>query len=208
MDFKSIPGAEVNEAVKSLNSILENGKVKTVGKTRDAVIQAFKSAVESMADDGLTDDIPEAAFEFYNKYIAAEEPAAEKTTDDDTQPAAKKTAGKKTTTTKRKPAADKKADVEEPAADEPAAKKTAAKKTAAKKPAAKKTADDDSDPTEKERKPRALKKDGVVALAVDAYMNHDQKTIKDIVEFLKDDFPGRNISATVSHVVCILNHVK
>jgi len=59
----------------------------------------------------------------------------------------------------------------------------------------------------KEKKEKKAKTPGVVALAVDAYMKKGIITTKDITAHLADKFPGRNISSTVSNVVCVLKHV-
>jgi len=63
------------------------------------------------------------------------------------------------------------------------------------------------DEEEKEKKPeKEPKAPGVVALAVQAYLNGTTVT-KDIEKEIQDQFPDRNIYSTVATVVCILNHV-
>lgn len=47
---------------------------------------------------------------------------------------------------------------------------------------------------------------GVIALAVQAYLN-GTTDIKEIEKEIQDQFPDRNIYSTVATVVCILNHV-
>jgi len=67
----------------------------------------------------------------------------------------------------------------------------------------------ESTPTkaEKAKKPeKEPKAPGVVALAVQAYLNGTTVT-KDIEKEIQDQFPDRNIYSTVATVVCILNHV-
>lgn len=60
---------------------------------------------------------------------------------------------------------------------------------------------------EKAKKPeKEPKAPGVVALAVQAYLNGTTVT-KDIEKEIQDQFPDRNIYSTVATVVCILNHV-
>lgn len=59
---------------------------------------------------------------------------------------------------------------------------------------------------------KSAKKDdkgpGVVELAVKAYREDGLTTTKDIVAKIEKNFPGRNISSTVSNVVCVLGHVN
>ena len=103
-------------------------------------------------------------------------------------------------------------DEEETKEEKPAAKGKKTEKTETKKADTKKT---ETKPEKEEKKSgkksdrqvRSRSGNGLVAKAVDAYMNKGLRTTKELVEYLTPLFPDSPIGSTVSHVVCVLNHV-
>lgn len=172
---QEIPVDALKAAVAKLNSILEEGKIKTVGKKKADIVTAFAEKVSEITEAGKAKDLPGECIEFFNTYIVSDDDAADAAdTKKDAPAAGKKGAGKKG------------------AAPAAGAKKGDVKKGSA----------------GADKKEKAPKKDGVVALAVKAYMTDGKKTVKEIVDHLAKDFPGRDIKSTVGHVVCVLGHVK
>ena len=183
---------ELKAVIASLNKVLDT-KIKTIGKKRNDIIESFKSNVEKFIEEETTDQLPEDVIDFYNEYFAEEEEAEEEAKEEKKTTSKKTPAGKKTdskTESKKTPAGK-----ETKKADGKSAGKKENKKTPGKKDTKKVT----------EKKERG---EGVVKKAVDAYMKKGIKTVGEIVKHLEKDFPGRNIKATVSHVVCVLNHVE
>jgi len=166
---KEIPVDALKAAVQKLNSILEEGKIKTVGKKKAEIVTAFAEKVSEITEAGKAKDLPGECIEFFNSYIVSDDDAADAadTKKNTTAAAGKKGAGKVA----------------------PAAGKKGAGKVS-------------------DKKEKAPKSSGVVALAVKAYMTDGKKTVKEIVDHLAKDFPGRDIKSTVGHVVCVLGHVK
>lgn len=108
---KEIPVDALKAAVAKLNSILEEGKIKTVGKKKVDIITAFAEKVSEITEAGKAKDLPGECIEFFNTYIVNDdesEGAAD--TKKDAAPAAsvkKGTAKKGATPASTKKSADK-----------------------------------------------------------------------------------------------------
>jgi hypothetical protein len=77
VDIKNIPSEELKVAVKSLNEILEEGKIKTVAKAKVDIVENFVKKITELSEAEKVDTIPDPAIDFFNKYFTDEEPDAE-----------------------------------------------------------------------------------------------------------------------------------
>jgi len=103
---KEIPVEALKAAVQKLNSILEEGKIKTVGKKKIDIVTAFAEKVSEITEAGKAKDLPGECIEFFNSYIVTDDDAADAADTKKDVPAA---AGKKGVVKKgAAPAADKK----------------------------------------------------------------------------------------------------
>jgi len=203
---------ELTAAVQELNKVIETGKIKHVGKKSVDIVSGLKNAIVKLNDDGKVDLIPDSVLDFYNTYLAEDE---ESSTEEkpEVKPAAKKTTVKpataKTTVVKKGTKPEVKPEVKSAAkkgAEKPETKPVV--KTDA-KPPAKATGESGKKDGKKNGKTKSRSRDenGVVAKAVQAYQSGIRST-KELTDHLAPMFPDRPIASTISHVVCILGHVK
>lgn len=173
---------ELKAAVAELNKVFPDSKIIVVGKKTVDVVASFRTKILSVIEEEQTDILPESVIDFYNEHLAEEEAEEEvvvETTPKKTTP--KKTVGKKSAT---KPVGNKVL---------PTKPVTTKKKTGKK---------------DEKAKARTRDGEGLVAKAVEAYQEKNLRTTKELTAHMATLFPDRNISSTVSHVCCILGHVK
>jgi hypothetical protein len=209
--MKEYNPAELKAAVADLNAVLESAgsaKIKIVAQKTTNIATAFHEAIVKFIEAGTEGTLPDSVVDFYNMYLAEEE--TEETTEvvPETKPAPKaKPTAKGKTVVKVKPTA--KVAAKTAGKTVPVAKtgiKTVVKTAGKTVPVAKTVKKDGK----KDGKSHGRSRDGngLVAVAVEAYQTLNLRDTKSLREHLAKLFPDRNIASTVSHVVCILGHVK
>lgn len=91
-DMNEIPAEELKVAIAALNKILDT-KIKTIGKKKSDVCEAFKNAVATFIEEDTVDQLPDEVVDFYNDYIADQE-AEEEVEEKKEEKSSKKSAGK------------------------------------------------------------------------------------------------------------------
>jgi hypothetical protein len=79
---KEIPADKLKVAVTALNSIIEEGKIKTVARKKSEVVAEFKAKMLGFITEEKTDDIPDAAVDFFNEFIADDDASEASSADD------------------------------------------------------------------------------------------------------------------------------
>jgi len=204
---KSMPNKEFKEAVSALNAVLkadEKSTIKIVAVKKAKVIEDFTNAVLDFIENDKIKALPESVIDFYNEFIAEDAP-------DDVEDVSDADVSNDVEDIEDVSDVDVSNDVEDiedvSDADVPDDKKT--KKTKKTKKIKKSALANEKKKEKKEKLTTSPGKNlGIVAEAVRVYILDNITTTKEIVEVIQDKFPGRNITSTVSTVVCVMKHVN